>query len=181
MISDATNRVTQTLALGGSFSGIAVDPEDGLVYAANTQNGTLAILANHPPSNVTFSESGLPQRTAWEVTLDGDIQMTTDPVVTFPALTGIYSYQIGAVQGYRATPSSGELNLSSSPVNVSISFSQTPLITTTIEWAILGVVLVVVLGSVVTFALVRRRGRKPPPRALYSLWPSSLEPPTSRP
>jgi len=72
---------------------------------------------------VTFSESGLSAGTSWSVTLNGTTESSTTSTLTFTELNGTYSYTIGSVSGYIASPSSGSITVSGSNVSQVITFT----------------------------------------------------------
>ena len=54
--------------------------------------------------SVTFTESGLPSGTSWQVTVDGVVQKATaESVIVFFEPNGSYAYQIGDVSGWHQT------------------------------------------------------------------------------
>ncbi len=83
--------------------------------------------------NVTFAESGLPPGTSWNVTLDGTVESSTSPSITFSVTDGSYSYSIGAIAGYTSLSTSGTLYVNGSNVSKSVSFSPTTYIITFAE------------------------------------------------
>jgi PGF-pre-PGF domain-containing protein len=54
-----------------------------------------------------FIESGLPSGTAWSVTYDGFTNSTTTTTNKANTIAGTWSYSIGSVAGYTASPASG--------------------------------------------------------------------------
>ncbi|GAB6944108.1 hypothetical protein [Vulcanisaeta sp. JCM 14467] len=86
------------------------------------------------PYLVTFIEQGLPSGTAWSVTLNGVTKTSTTNEVTFEVPAGTFSYTVGSVPGYTASPSSGSVTVTNSNVTQTISFEQiqiTPPVTVT--------------------------------------------------
>jgi hypothetical protein len=81
------------------------------------------------PSNhtVTFSQSGLPAGSNWEVKLDGTTHASATAKITFSEPNGAYPYIVPAIAGYLASPSSGTVTLSGENQTQTIQF--TPLIT----------------------------------------------------
>ncbi|MGC2788727.1 MAG: alkaline phosphatase family protein, partial [Thermoplasmata archaeon] len=90
---------------------------------------------------VTFTESGLPSGTEWNVSLNGQWESSTNTTVTFPVSAGSYGYTIGSpVTGtnastrYVTTPADGLVVVGNEPVGESVpyqveynlSVSQTP-------------------------------------------------------
>ncbi len=73
--------------------------------------------------NVTFSETGLPTNTNWSVTFNGTAKSSSSNTISFSVPNGSYSFTIGTVTGYTATPSSGTVNVNGANVNQAISFT----------------------------------------------------------
>jgi hypothetical protein len=72
---------------------------------------------------VRFGETGLPMGTAWSVTLNGYTQTSTARVIAFFEPAGSYSFTVGSVTGYTATPSSGTELVTTSWVFQVITFT----------------------------------------------------------
>jgi hypothetical protein len=77
-----------------------------------------------PAFNVTFTESGLPSGTMWNVTVADSTNSSTSSTVGFREPSGTYAYRIGLVAGYFTTDS-GLLSVGSSSLSVSVKFSPT--------------------------------------------------------
>ena len=75
---------------------------------------------------LTFLESGLPTGTAWSVTLNGSTQGSAGAPLEFAEANGSYSYQVGNVPGYNATPNSGTLQVAGAAVKLLVVFSLRP-------------------------------------------------------
>ena len=85
-------------------------------------SGPATIVANY---NVTFTETGLSSGTQWNVTLNNVSEISTTSVISFSMANGTYAYIIGNVTGFKATPSSGNVIVSGSSINKTISFNST--------------------------------------------------------
>ncbi len=72
---------------------------------------------------VTFTESGLPSGTTWSVTLAGTTKSSSTNTITFSEPNGSYSFSVGSVSGYTASPSSGTINVNGANVNQAITFT----------------------------------------------------------
>jgi len=72
---------------------------------------------------VTFSESGLPSGTSWSVTLNGTTESSSHGNITFERPNGTYEYAIDNSAGYRASPSSGNITVIGSGVDLKIVFT----------------------------------------------------------
>jgi YVTN family beta-propeller protein len=74
---------------------------------------------------VTFTEHGLPVGTTWNVTIGSSTLSSTSTTIAFAESNGSYSYTVGDVAGYAATPSSGPVSVAGLAVPVSIGFAAT--------------------------------------------------------
>ncbi|MGC8580705.1 MAG: DUF7619 domain-containing protein, partial [bacterium] len=134
-----TNTITFTEPNGtysysiGTASGYTASPSSGYIKVNGTnvnqeitftQNGTKLY-------TITFTESGLPSGTSWSVTLNGATESSTTNTITFTEPNGTYSYSIGTVSGYTASPSSGYIKVNGTNVNQEITFNQIKLYTIT--------------------------------------------------
>ena len=68
--------------------------------------------ANYP---VNFTESGLPVNTSWSVTLGSSTLSSGTPTITFSEPNGSYSYTVGTLTGYNASPALGTILVSGAP------------------------------------------------------------------
>ncbi|MGC8673487.1 MAG: hypothetical protein ACP5TO_08350, partial [Thermoplasmata archaeon] len=73
--------------------------------------------------SVNFTESGLPSGTLWSVTLNGSTETSITNTITFQEPNGSYSYTIGSINGYTASPSSGTIMLNGTNINQIINFT----------------------------------------------------------
>ena len=110
----------------GSVAGYTANPSLGSV----TVNGaavTQAIVfssSNTSMYPVTFTESGLPSGTAWSVMLNGVTESASAPAsIVFSEPNGTYSFTIGSVAGFTASPSSGSVTVNGAAVNEVATFS----------------------------------------------------------
>ena len=107
----------------GTITGYSSSPSSGSI-TVNGANVNQAITFTAIPYSVTFTESGLPSGTSWSATFNGNTQSSTTTTITFSNIIhGTYSYSIGAVSGYTASPSSGSITVSGANVNQAITFS----------------------------------------------------------
>ena len=93
-----------------------------------TNSSTITIKkASSPPSTyaVTFSEAGLPAGTTWSVSLNGSMKSGTGSIV-FTEPNGTYSFNVGVVSGYTASPISGSFTVSGVAVSKAITFTALP-------------------------------------------------------
>ncbi len=109
----------------GAVSGYTASPSSGSA-TVNGVSQTVAITFTPSTSAtyaVTFSESGLPSGTTWSVTLNSQTLSSTTSTITFSEPNGTYSYTVGAVSGYTASPSSGTVTVNGAPPTVAITFT----------------------------------------------------------
>ena len=107
-----------------SVPGYTVSPSSGTA-TVNGANITEAItFLPMPKYSLNFTESGLPSRTLWSVNLSGSIQSSNKSYIAFQETNGTYSYSIGIVAGYAASPNTGSVTLSGAAKNVSIAWTQ---------------------------------------------------------
>ena len=111
----------------GAVSGYTPTPSAGSV-TVNGASQTISLLFSAVPVTtypISFAESGLPSGTTWSVTLAGSTQSATGSIA-FTEPNGTYSYTVGSISGYVATPSSGTVAVSGSAVTVTIAFTAAP-------------------------------------------------------
>ncbi len=172
MSSDTTTIVFEEAAGSfgytvGSVTGYSAVPSSGTVdTTSGAQSVSVTFTAIPPPEySVVFTESGLPTGTSWSVTLNGTTHSSTNATVTFTELAGSYAYTVSSsLTGYTASPASGTVTVTSSGGSAAISFSSSPSKSTPflglseLDWAIIGVVLVLVIVGLAAALLMRRRG-----------------------
>ena len=107
---------------GGETSLIGEQPINMFSFWTNAGNWGIAGVAIFTISSVSFTETGLPAGTSWSVTFNGATLSSTSPVIVFEGDPGTYSYTVGAVSGYTASPSSGSVALDG-PESVSVAFT----------------------------------------------------------
>ncbi len=108
---------------------------------------------------VSIAEQGLPPGTSWNVTLDGTPQSTTTTTITFQEANGTYTFSVGAVGGYSASPSSGSVRVSGASANATITFTSNPSSPgISLEtYLVIGVIVAVVVVAVVVLLLRKRK------------------------
>ncbi|MFP3318691.1 MAG: protease pro-enzyme activation domain-containing protein [Thermoplasmata archaeon] len=73
---------------------------------------------------VTFTENGLPSGTSWSVTFNGNTKSSTTTTISYTGIAnGSYSFTVGNVSGYTASPSSGTITVNGGNVNQTITFT----------------------------------------------------------
>jgi hypothetical protein len=75
---------------------------------------------------VVFHEAGLPTGTPWTVTLSGLSRTARQASMAFVAPNGSYSYRVGRVAGYVATPTQGNLTVRGAGIVQDITFAAQP-------------------------------------------------------
>jgi hypothetical protein len=72
---------------------------------------------------VSFTETGLPAGTVWSVSFAGMTLTAGTSYLNFSVPMGTYSYDVGSVAGYTASPSSGSVTVAGTFYNVQVSYS----------------------------------------------------------
>ena len=95
------------------------------ISSGSTVQGVIGYEPTSSPTYpVTFTESGLPSGTAWSVALSGAGGSDVAPgSIRFNEASGTYSFTVGSVAGYTASPSSGSMTVNGAAVNESITFT----------------------------------------------------------
>ncbi len=73
-------------------------------------------------NDVTFSETGLPTGTAWSVRTDGMLETSTSSGIIVAMPGGTFTYKLGSVIGFSATPSSGSVSVTETAQEVHVVF-----------------------------------------------------------
>jgi hypothetical protein len=112
----------------GSVAGYTEAPNSGTVVVNGTSPSISIIFTAVPRGQyvVAFSESGLRLGTNWSVTLGGATLNSTGGTITFTEPNATFSYTVGTVTGYTASPPSGDVTVSGSAISVSIAFGLSP-------------------------------------------------------
>lgn len=104
-------------------------------YAANVTTGSVTVHGSAQTVDlrftstgvasylVTFTESGLPASTLWNISLAGSVLNSTNSTIVFLETNGLYSFTVGTVAGYSASPSSGAVDVDAAPAGESITFT----------------------------------------------------------
>ncbi len=158
----------------GTVTNYTAAPASGSVTVASAaQSVAVTFTAIPAPTySLVFTETGLPSGTNWNVTVSGQTLSSTTATITFSLPAGSYTYGVASsASDYTATPSSGTVIVTSSGASVSISFQSTSppppahnstshllLGLSTVDWAIIGIVIAVIVAGLVALFLVRRRG-----------------------
>ena len=131
VINGANNKLISVINVGSGgwpSTSMAYDASNGYLYVSNFILGTVSIIST--PAlvvkkyyTVTFTETGLPSGTSWSVTFNGTTESSSTNTITFSVPNGTYSYTIGSVSGYTASPSSGSITVNGANVNQAITFT----------------------------------------------------------
>jgi YVTN family beta-propeller protein len=98
-----------------------VTPDGGSAYL-NGAPGTVDVAYSDYVFPVTFRESGLPERTPWNVTLDGVMVGSDSRVITGELTNGTHNYLIDPLPGYLAAWV-GRVSVNGTPIQVNVSFA----------------------------------------------------------
>ena len=104
----------------GGVAGYAANPPSGTVNVRGSAvlvsiDFTIAVYA------LTFSQSGLPASTVWNVTIDGTVHYSSGSNVTVSLPNGTYDFAIASVR-YVAEPGSGTVVIAGTARSVSVTF-----------------------------------------------------------
>jgi outer membrane protein assembly factor BamB len=129
LLDDTHQPLSGAAVTAADFSSASIGPGPNWVNATTTSNSTDWVsdaLAFTPlatnTSAVTFSETGLSARHAWYVNLGGAVNSTKSTSLSFVEPAGTYSFEIGTVSGYVASPAAGTITVAGTPTRESIVF-----------------------------------------------------------
>lgn len=77
-----------------------------------------------PRYPVSFVESGLPNGTAWSVSVGSNVTASVGPTATLLAENGTFAFRVLPVPGYVANVTAGTLTVQGAPVRVGVAFTQ---------------------------------------------------------
>ncbi len=105
--------------------GFTVAPSSGNLTVAGAGVRVPLTYSPLPPGMyaVTFTETGLPSGLSWSVNLSGTVTRSTTDQVVFDETNGSYTYSVGPLAAYLASPSSGSVTVAGSDQGLSIAFS----------------------------------------------------------
>jgi len=115
---------------------------------------------------VSFVQSGLPSGTTWSVTFNGSTSSSGTDSITFTGIpNGTFSYTVGALTGFNATPSQGTIKVAGHPVSTSIVFSKPPSSPTTTSsspsttgwYGVIGAIVAALVVLLLLFIVLWRR------------------------
>jgi hypothetical protein len=95
--------------------------------AGDVNNGTTSPFFVTPvPYPVTFGVTGLPAKSSWTVLVDGEVQNSSSPTITFALPYGPYTYEIVPPAGEWATPTNGSFFVYASAVDLTLMLAAGP-------------------------------------------------------
>jgi hypothetical protein len=109
-------------------AGYTVAPTSGNLTVAGAGVSRNVTYTPLPPGtySVLFTESGLPDGTNWSVTLGTTLGTSITSQVLFGEHNGTYSYAVGPVTGFTASPVSGSVPVEGAPQSIAIHFRAVP-------------------------------------------------------
>jgi hypothetical protein len=107
----------------GIYQGYSSSPHSGTITVDGT-SVSQSITFSEVTYSVTFTESGLPAGTTWNITLNDVKQTSSTSSITFKETNGTYSYIVGIYQGYLSIPHSGNITVNGASVSQSVTFTQ---------------------------------------------------------
>jgi len=129
-IDGQTDTVVGSVPVGLGPSAVAFATGSGQAVVSDESGGALTVLniTVHQPSlfPAKFNETGLAPGTLWSVTVNGSARQGYSSSILFSLPNGTYSYSIGPVTGYTASPNSGTITVIGGPANVSVTFVPRP-------------------------------------------------------
>ena len=110
----------------GAVPGYTASPTSGSFTVSGVAVSKAITFTALPPGeySLTFSATGLPTGTNWSVTVGATTHTSTGSTISFTEANGTYSYTVGAVAGYTATPSSGSVTVNGAAETVSLAFAK---------------------------------------------------------
>ena len=117
-----------TYGFSVSAPGYTASPPSGTITVTTSDVTELINFTAAPPGtySVTFAETGLASGTPWSVTLNGATQSSSTASIVFTEPNGSYTFAVGTVSGYTASPSTGTVTVAGTAVTQSISFTPAP-------------------------------------------------------
>jgi YVTN family beta-propeller protein len=125
----ATGAIGLSLPNGSYAYSIAGAPN----YAPVTASGTFGLDGGPVARAVTFTagylvdfwESGLPNGTAWSVTLNGSLNLSSGSTVGFEVPNGTLSFDVGNVPGWRPFDYAGSVSVSGGARYIGVTWNRT--------------------------------------------------------
>lgn len=107
----------------GVVSGFTANNSSGNVTVSGQPRTILIGFTAVATFAVNFTETGLPASTPWTVTLAGTLKGSPTRFIVFSEPNGVYSFSVGTVTGYSASPNSGSADVTGAPVLKTITFT----------------------------------------------------------
>ena len=129
---------------------------NGVVYLGSYDHVVYAIgtLPSTRTYSVSFTQSGLPSGTSWNVTFNGETKGATADSIVFNVANGDYAFSVTPPAGYEASPSSGSITVSFENVSQQVSF------TSTFPFSLIIVLSLFIIMVIVLLAVVLYRRKK---------------------
>ena len=149
-----------------AVAGYRSSPSSGSV----TVNGAAVsqpVIFTQVTYSITFTESGLPFGTSWSVTLNAATKTSASSAITFTEPNGTYSFTVGAVSGYTARPSSGNLTVQGADVSQGVTLTSSSSNSSSsgflglpgaVGYYVLGGIAVAIVMGIGVVLFLRRRG-----------------------
>jgi len=109
--------------------------------------------------SVSFTQSGLPSGTSWNVTFNAETKSSTSDSIVFNVANGVYAFSITPPTGYEASPSSGSITVNFADVNQQVTFTSTMPEFSLIFVLSLFIVIVILVAALLSIVLHRRKNR----------------------
>jgi hypothetical protein len=107
----------------GLLSGVVASPISGNVTIAGASATVPISFTPVPTWSLIFSETGLPNRTAWTMYVGTNSGTSTTSSLAFPEPNGTYNYTVQALAGYSSSPTAGQVTIQGTDATISIAFS----------------------------------------------------------
>jgi hypothetical protein len=135
VISGATNSSYTFIPSSRGHYNLFLNVTDSVGMKAQSNTATVTVNVAPPVTYVvSFSESGLPSGTSWNVTFNGTKSSSSSSTITFTGVkNGSYSFTVGSVPGYVASPSSGTVTVNGTNASVQITFTVKAALSVTIS------------------------------------------------
>ncbi len=98
-------------------------PSSGQLSVASSAVYVSVAFSSSSSYSVVFSEIGLNSGTLWSVDLGGSTEQSSVQNISFSEQNGTYTFSVGRIGTYQATPSSGAVRVAGTPVVEAIGFS----------------------------------------------------------
>jgi hypothetical protein len=103
-------------------------------FTASPANGSVLVASGAPTVVINFSAVLYPVVISqvgliginWSVNFSGDLAVSNGTELTFLEPNGSYSYAVGSVPGFHASPTSGFVSVAGAPVTLNITFTVNP-------------------------------------------------------